>query len=195
MERSTDGVGTAPRNGVQRWAPAVLVIAVIGGAALGAVAGVRTLLSGPVEELVAAETETLRIEEYEPVAAAPTSTPTHTGTVYASNGSILERPKGAILKTIDGLYQMDISTYTDHQIAQFMVTSAAWHAGLEPIYPQDPMRDGAVGWLREVVTTPVEAGGPDLRHTRKFVEILDRWEEGDFTNAYNDWEWLVRVEG
>lgn len=191
MQLNADA-GATRRSRIQRWLPAVLVLGMIGAVVTGTVLGVRTLTSGPSEISSTPEAAP------RPSAQAPTREPTTAkpvGPVYSSSGAEMEHPTGVILETVDGRYQMDISTYNDRQIAQFMVHHAAYHAGLDLVPQPQPMRDGANRWLHEIVTTAVEDGGPDLKKRNQFERILDRWDDGDYSRARSEWDQLLRISG
>jgi len=144
-------------SGVEGFGVVVVLVAAV-------VAGMRTLTTnfnlGPpkVESVEWAEGE------------APTTAPTppsapevpHNdvdGPVYAATGQELESPSGKIKETVDGRYNMDISTYTDHQIATSLVVHAR-HILQPDNLSFAPFRDGGNRWWYDVVTTPPSEGHP-----------------------------------
>lgn len=175
---------------------AVFVALVFLALAIAVIVGVKALLSADVANEAPVDPAPLVIEEYEPVAPSdeaspePSFTPEDVdGPVYASSGQELEKPAGKIKTSLNGLYDMDISTYTDHQIA-YLLAAHARHI-LEPDSRSfAPMHYGGNRWWYDVVTTPSSEGGPSLNDPARYAEILDRWHADDYSQIHEDLEWL-----
>lgn len=175
---------------------AVFVALVFLALAIAAIVGVKALLSANAANKAPIEPPPLVIEEYEPVVPSgeaspePSFTPEDVdGPVSTSNGDRGVNPTGKVVKTVDGLHNIDISTYTDRQIAGHLARHAR-HI-LDPSNRSyAPMRDGGNRWWYDIVTTPPSEGGPSLNDPAHYAEILDRWHADDYSQIHEDLEWL-----
>jgi len=84
---------------------------------------------------------------------------------------------------------MDISTYTDHQIANSLVLHAR-HILQPDNLSFAPFREGGNRWWYDIVTTPPSEGGPTLNDPARYAEILDKWHADDYSEIEADLEWL-----
>lgn len=198
--------GNTPVARWRRWLPGVVVVVVLGIVALALFLGARALIgsaSTSPEPGAPEEATPIVIEEYTPVPVEekteldqygnpiPQRVPVDIGkypAVKPAEGcSTLTLPR-----TDPFCSNMSDRALTDRHVANYMLPHAAHVSGSRSIYDREITKD-ATHWLRQVVATPVEDGGPSLTHEVQFLEILDRWLEDDYSHAHTALEWLRSI--
>lgn len=187
MER-TNSVEADRWGTFKRWAPAALVTLVLLAAIVGGYAGVKAVVTKPEPQSMAdpvATPETFPIEEYTPAEGEPLPELDEYGNPIPQRVPV-DVAKYPAVKPSEGCSTLTLPrtdpfcsnmsdrALTDRHVAKYMLPHAAYRAGSRSTYDREVSKD-ATHWLRQVVATPVEDGGPDLTYRAEFLRILDSW--------------------
>lgn len=83
---------------------------------------------------------------------------------------------------------------TDTHIANYMAHQVTYKVAPNSLGAQDVGKD-ALHWLRQVVATPAEEGGPQAEHREQYLEVLDRWLSDDYSQIDHEAEFVRGVLG
>lgn len=177
----------------RNWAPGVFIVLLLGVLTIGTVIGFKTLFRP--KNLPAAEPpQRLVIEEYVPLDESEPVEEVELdryGNPIPQRVEVPESPypepeHGCGTEALPRLNpfcdNLSDRALTDRHVAQYMSYLAV---GVVAPGTLDawPMSKDITHWLRAVVGTPVEDGGPDLENRAEYLSILDRWHSDDFSTA------------